>query len=172
MKEGQGLLILLLFPAILLLGAPFEAKGNNQPICFPSFSWLLEYILPPSCCKSITILLTAPSVMSSPQSVPAEAWGVLSIWASQVCLTCFRHSCSSPQGLCLLCPHPSMGTKGAAVWAAACSSLLTSCDCVTSSPHTPHSSSPRTLCPQDNPRRREGQVWKPSFVNEGIEEPV
>ena len=65
MKEGQGLLILLLFPAILLLGAPFEAKGNNQPICFPSFSWLLEYILPPSCCKSITILLTAPSVMSS-----------------------------------------------------------------------------------------------------------
>lgn len=73
MNEGQGLLILLLFQAILLLGAPFEAKGNNQPICFPSFPWLLEYILPPSCCNSITVLLTAPSIMSSPQSVPAEA---------------------------------------------------------------------------------------------------
>lgn len=72
MNEGQGFLIPFFLLATLLLGAPFEAKRDNQYICFPSFSWLLEYILPP------------------------EAWGVLSrLWASQVSHTCFCHPCSS-----------------------------------------------------------------------------
>ena len=46
-------------------------------------------------------------------------------------------TCSSPQGPCLLCPQPPMGTKGTAVWVAAYSSILTNCDCHLLPPHSP-----------------------------------
>lgn len=165
MNQGQGPLIPFFLLASFLLGASFKARWDNQPICFPSFSfsWLLEYILPPSCCNSIAFLLTTPSLMGSPQSVSAEALGVLSrLWASQVHHTCSCHPCCPPAsaGPVSSLLSPTMGTDGTAPWAAAHSSILTNCGCVISFHHTPHSSSARTLCPQDNSGRQEGQIWR------------
>lgn len=77
--------------------------------------------------------------------------------------------CLILQGLCLLCPHPTKGSVGPAVWAAASSSIFINCGCAIFFHPTPHLNRSSTRGSQDNPGRWEGHVWRPPFADEEIE---